>query len=290
MATLTINTHGDGSVTLNPPGGVYALHTDIIVTAVPGIGSHFGYWTDGMTGVINPETYHIHADTVIDAWFGVDGLTPLNISQNLSIVVETTALPPTSTINVNLAESSVKTKQVKNFDIDGALLNDVSVGFTNYLAEANNDTINDVRLLPNAPAMNDLFYYGINTITENGILADFIRYVIDIGTAGAGVWSYTLEYWNGAAWTAIVANIEYISNQFLNHRTAGLGSLWINPPANWTANAVNGITKFWLRERVSFTNKTVIPLATRIYSSMVFIESGYKRLVNYPRAKTLIGR
>ncbi len=45
MYTLTTSTDGNGSVTLNPPGGSYVSGSQVILTPIPSIGYQFGSWT-----------------------------------------------------------------------------------------------------------------------------------------------------------------------------------------------------------------------------------------------------
>ena len=68
--TLTITVVGNGTVTLDPPGGVYAFGTDVILTAnaIPCL-SAFVEWSGDLTGSVNPDTITIEAATNITATF-----------------------------------------------------------------------------------------------------------------------------------------------------------------------------------------------------------------------------
>lgn len=150
-----------------------------------------------------------------------------------------------------------------NLDIAGAVLHDDSpLTDTDYTTEANEDTANDVPLLPASPALNDGFYFGIDDIDSN-----VVRFLINIGTAGVGTWTITYYYWNGA-WTALSSYVIYKSDQFLNFRTAGLGSLWIMPPSDLTTSVIGGKTGYFIFAKVtSFTSCTTVPLGNRVWYS-----------------------
>lgn len=177
------------------------------------------------------------------------------------------------TVNNSVIVLSYENMQetLESLDIDGAILEDDTVGTTDYVTEANNDTTNDFKLLPDAPATNDGFWFGFDSIE-----AVFIRLVLNIGTAGAGTWTITYRYNNASGETNLLdANVVFKSAQFLNFRTAGRGSMIIVPPADWIQTAVGGITKYWLFAKVtSFTSMTTQPLGTQIWQSLYNEASG----------------
>jgi Divergent InlB B-repeat domain len=67
--TLTVNTVGSGTVTLNPPGGSYAPGTQVQLTAVSQSGSTFSGWSGDMTGSTNPTTLTMDANKTVTATF-----------------------------------------------------------------------------------------------------------------------------------------------------------------------------------------------------------------------------
>jgi uncharacterized repeat protein (TIGR02543 family) len=67
--TLTTNTVGNGSVTLNPPGGVYNEGTVVTLTANPDTGWKFDNWTGDLTGSTNPDTITMDANKSVTANF-----------------------------------------------------------------------------------------------------------------------------------------------------------------------------------------------------------------------------
>jgi len=70
--TLTVNTVGSGSVTLNPPGGVYNAGTSVTLTAIPQGGTsgyQFSGWSGDLTGSTNPATIAMGANKNVAATF-----------------------------------------------------------------------------------------------------------------------------------------------------------------------------------------------------------------------------
>ena len=266
--------------------GVYdsALGHTPVVTAVPTLPYGFAYWTGAFTGVVNPQTQHMGANVTVNAWFYVDFNIPVDASPS-SVSGSFTPLTPNKSV-VALA-SSVRSSGVgiDPANIQGAILKDASpLTYINYTAQANDDTANDVNLLPAAPQTSDSFLFGVSDIDF-----DVLRYVIDIGTAGAGTWTLNYNYWNGAFVALPAKNILHKSDQFFNFRTVGLGSLWVVPPSDWVTVAISGVTSYWIEARVTFSSKTVTPLGTRVWGGGGSAVS-FHRLVNYVRTKTLIGR
>ena len=66
---LSVTTTGPGSVTLSPPGGVYAPGTLVTLSAFPGANAVFGGWSGALTGTANPAQLTINADTSVSASF-----------------------------------------------------------------------------------------------------------------------------------------------------------------------------------------------------------------------------
>jgi uncharacterized repeat protein (TIGR02543 family) len=71
--SLTVNTVGQGSVTLNPPGGVYDEGTVVTLTAVPDSGWKFDNWSGDLTGSTNPDTITMNANKTVTANFSEVG-------------------------------------------------------------------------------------------------------------------------------------------------------------------------------------------------------------------------
>jgi hypothetical protein len=67
--TLSVTTIGSGSVTLNPPGGVYNQVTDVELTALPAAGYVFAGWSGHLSGLGNPQTLTVDGDKEVSAIF-----------------------------------------------------------------------------------------------------------------------------------------------------------------------------------------------------------------------------
>jgi len=73
---LTVNTSGQGSVTLDPAGGVYNEGTTVTLTANPASGWEFSGWSGALTGSTNPTTVAMDADKSVTATFTEIPLPP----------------------------------------------------------------------------------------------------------------------------------------------------------------------------------------------------------------------
>src|SRR5512147_2026379 len=93
-----------------------------------------------------------------------------------------------------------------------------------------------------------------------GMSAKFGRAKFIFGTAGVQATAVTLafEYWNGSAWTALSGVTDGTSGLTAN------GNMTWTIPANWTANAVNGVTQFWMRIRFTAGTWTTNPLVATL--------------------------
>lgn len=67
--TLTVTTVGNGTITLNPPGGAYPHGQQVTLTASPGANASFTGWSGSLTGTTNPVTITMDADKSITGTF-----------------------------------------------------------------------------------------------------------------------------------------------------------------------------------------------------------------------------
>jgi len=144
-------------------------------------------------------------------------------------------------------------------DVTGAVVDDGGVQ-TDETVAATNATANDMTLLqpPAAPpVVNDAYYFAGDTIFSG------IR--LNIGTAGAGDWTITWEYWDGLAWSAL-AGVTDGTTHF--RAAAGSHEVTFTVPSNWALTNVAGIlNKFWIRARLSaFNNMATQPLGTQAWT------------------------
>jgi hypothetical protein len=71
--TLTVNTVGQGSVILDPPGGAYPANATVQLTADAASGWHFDHWSGDLSGSTNPDTLVMDGDKTVTASFGQIG-------------------------------------------------------------------------------------------------------------------------------------------------------------------------------------------------------------------------
>jgi len=102
---------------------------------------------------------------------------------------------------------------------------------------------------PASPAVNDIVYFGSTT-------GPFRAVVLNIGVAGNYSVTITWEFWSGAAWVSTAGGI-YESGTFTS---TGRKPIYIDTPTGWATTAINGVTAFWIRARISaFTSWTTSP-------------------------------
>lgn len=91
--TLTVTAVGNGTITLNPPGGSYLHGQQVTVTANPGANASFAGWSGSLTGTTNPATITMDADKSVTGTF-LDNIYTL-----------TTLADPVGTGSVSVAPS-----------------------------------------------------------------------------------------------------------------------------------------------------------------------------------------
>lgn len=126
---------------------------------------------------------------------------------------------------------------------------------TDETTAANNDTTNDMTLLPATPAINDAYYFGWSTGT-------FPKMRLIVSTAGAGVWNFAWEYWDGTGWSSLPGMVDP-TNSF---RVSGTHKLSWTVPGDWAITTIMTINAYWIRARVSdYTSITTQPKGQRAW-------------------------
>jgi hypothetical protein len=85
-----------------------------------------------------------------------------------------------------------------------------------------------------------------------GLTSKFGRAKLSLSTLGTSVVGFTVEYWNGSAWTAVTG---------LTDGTSGLtasGTISWTIASGWATAALNGVTCYWIRLR--YTSYAVMPI------------------------------
>lgn len=213
---------------------------------------------------------------------------PATISQSLSVVKETPdksyskAAPITSqhvnvlgdapgsylkllspTISRTLAaaiETADKSKSINapvhtHYDlqivVDGGIADDGGA-LTDETAQAQSTAVNDMTLLPAAPALGDAYDFG------HTHQFDVVR--LNIGIAGVGIWTITWKYWNGA-WTNLAGVVDG-TNGFM--AAAGWREMSFTRPGDWALTNISGHNLYWVRAEVTaFTNLVTQPKGTQ---------------------------
>ncbi|MDD4986911.1 MAG: hypothetical protein PHQ43_14280 [Dehalococcoidales bacterium] len=131
---------------------------------------------------------------------------------------------------------------------------------TDETAQANNDTANDMTLLPAMPAVNDAYYFG------RASLWDWLE--LRMGTVGNGIWDITWEYWNGAAWAAL----DDANDATSGFMVSGNKLITFTRPGDWTQTTVGGIANlYWIRARVSaYTSVVTQPKGNRAFTWITY--------------------
>jgi len=126
---------------------------------------------------------------------------------------------------------------------------------TDETVQANNDTTNDMTLLPPVPAVNDAYYFGRSS------LWDWLE--LRMGTAGNGTWDIAWEYWNGA-WVPLADIVDNTSG----FRVTGIRLVTFTRPLDWVQTTVGGIANlYWIRACVStYTSVVIQPKGTRAFT------------------------
>jgi len=121
-------------------------------------------------------------------------------------------------------------------------------GFTDITRDFNDAGVNDASPFP-SPAVNDAFYVGHDE--------RFYNITIDVGTAKTGTYTIVWEYWDGAAYSALT-DLTDGTNGFT---TTGPNTVTYSIPDDWATVAVNSVTRYWIRARISaFTSTGTVPL------------------------------
>ncbi len=110
-------------------------------------------------------------------------------------------------------------------------------------------------LFPAVPAAGDIVYFGAAvTVSDSG---PFNNLVFDISTAQVDLTTIVWEYYNGTTWaTLTVRDNTATSDPF--DRTGVHSAHWVQP-ADWVTVAVNGVTGYWVRARVTAVGAAPAP-------------------------------
>lgn len=139
--------------------------------------------------------------------------------------------------------------------VGGAVADDGGVQ-TDETVQSNNDTANDMTLLPPVPVVNDAYYFGRPS------LWDWLE--LRMGTAGNGIWDIVWEYWNSTLWSLL----DDVSDGTSGFRVSGTRLVSFTRPLDWAQTTVGGIAGlYWIRARVStYTSVVTQPKGNRAFA------------------------
>jgi hypothetical protein len=107
-------------------------------------------------------------------------------------------------------------------------------------------------LYPAVPAAGDILYLGSDdAVADSG---PFASAIFDILAAAVQITTIVFEYWNGA-WVALP---RYADNTAMFTAT-GVRAFSFDQPADWTTTAVNGVTAWWIRFRITVVGGAPTP-------------------------------
>ena len=177
---------------------------------------------------------------------GTGASTIINNAVTLTVTVKDEAGSPIQNARVSIQKTTTNS-------MAGAVA--YTGSYTDETTAANNSTANDMTLMRSSPQVNDAYYFGGKE--------PFYKLTLNIGTAGAGTWTITWEYYNGSTWAAI-PDVYDPTNGF----RAGTGNFNIvfSPPYDWASTTVSSIPAYWIRARVSsFTSQITQPKGTQAW-------------------------
>lgn len=100
-------------------------------------------------------------------------------------------------------------------------------------------------ILGSAAAVNKAVYFGSKTNDSNVPGGPFSSLIFDISRGAKNI-TVVWEYWNGSSWAALTAQDN--TDQFRNE---GANSVAWAIPSAWATTAVNSVTGYWIRARIS---------------------------------------
>ena len=248
VANTMLTSAGPGLIPFWGPGGFYLnrYYPATIYLGVP-------------TVTKNPTRSHNQAETPSITTDDVEVLDDQPASM-VKMISPAVTLPGTQTKNTARTYTQGNTPASHtHFDLtqvlEAAVADDGGVQ-VDETAAAKNATANDMTLFPAVPVNNDAYYFGSDY--------KFDELILNIGTAGAGVWAVAWEYYHSDTTWHALAGLTDGTSAF--QAAAGSHSVLFTKDANWTAVAVAAISKYWIRCRMSaYTSIVTQPKGTQAW-------------------------
>ncbi len=228
------NSSGTGDAEVGFDGSVMYAANDIF---------GLGYQLDLSPAV---DTVEIFASTFQNADDGIILSSDTGHKWKSNAVVESGQVDPKQTI-IRKSQFNRTAHKGRGTDQDAFVSEDGGV-FTDETTESNNATANDMTLLPTPAAANDRAYWGW--------LRKFDDVEINVGTAGAGTYTLSWDYWNGSTWSplTVIEDSYAVSNQ---DATQVLG----NATIIGVGQSITGAGGVLLKAQ-ALLSKTLLPLGT----------------------------
>ncbi len=240
-ATHVLTSAGPGDLPAYAPGGSYF---DRYFPAILGP-------VTAALAIVAPD---VTEDNTISPTTNLSSQLAPTFASEPTVAAAAAVVAPDVTEDNTIAPATARTYVVMDV-MGGALAEDGGVQ-TDQTAAANNETTNDMTLLPATPALNDAYLFGYAAGT-------FPAIHLRIDTVGNGVWVLTWEYWNGA-WVALAGVVDN-TNNFMPSAAGRYEVSW-TVPGDWVAHAESGLNLFWVRARVSnYTSRVTAPKGGRCY-------------------------
>jgi len=134
-----------------------------------------------------------------------------------------------------------------NQDLDSAIFEDGG-SLSNQTADANDDGLNDMTLLPsNSAEVGDAYYFG----SDNR----FSGFDIFVSTAGTGTWTIVWEYYDGSDWVQFpTGNLTDTTDGW---RNANQQSVYWDVPSDWVKTEVDTDEAYFVRARVDTADTSI---------------------------------
>jgi hypothetical protein len=101
-------------------------------------------------------------------------------------------------------------------------------------------------LFPAVPAAGDILYIGSRNDGGLPTGGPFSTVVFDILAAAVQITTIVTEYWNGG-WL----NISLVCDNTAAFTAAGVNNFNLEPEPGWVTTAINGVTGYWIRFRIT---------------------------------------
>jgi hypothetical protein len=138
--------------------------------------------------------------------------------------------------------------------VDAAIADDGGA-YTDETTEANEDTGDDMTLLPAVPVDDDAYIIGMSH--------KFDRVLINVTTAGTGTYAIEWQYWDGTQWTAL----SDVTDDTTGFTVAGLNDVTWTVPSDWATTTINSQGPFYF-VRANFTDTSIgtVPAGGQAYA------------------------